>query len=116
KSGTDIVGNHVKVKVVKNKVAPPFKVAEFDIMYGHGISKESELVELGSKFGIIEKSGSWFSYNGDRMAQGKDNCRLILSENKELAQEIENKIRDFVKINNVDVFQDNADDTSSDDE
>lgn len=116
KAGTDIVGNHVKVKVVKNKVAPPFKTAEFDILYGHGISKESELVELGSKFGIIEKSGSWFSYNGDRMAQGKDNCRLILAENKALALEIENKIRDYVKTNNVEIPMDTSEDESFDNE
>lgn len=93
KSGTDILGNHVKCKVVKNKVAPPFKKAEFDILYGKGISKESELIELGSKLDIIDKSGSWFSYNGDRLGQGKDNVRQVLCENKELAQEIEEKIR-----------------------
>ncbi|PKM62359.1 MAG: recombinase RecA, partial [Firmicutes bacterium HGW-Firmicutes-21] len=93
KSGTDILGNHVKCKVVKNKIAPPFKIAEFDIMYGKGISKESEIVELGSKLGIIEKSGSWFSYNGDKLGQGKDNVRIVLSENKDLSKEIEDKIR-----------------------
>lgn len=93
KSGTDIVGNHVKCKVVKNKVAPPFKMGEFDILYGIGISKESEIVELGSKYEIIEKSGSWFSYNGEKLGQGKDNCRLVLTENKALSKEIEDKIR-----------------------
>jgi len=94
KLGSEIVGNHVKCKVVKNKVAPPFKVAEFDIMYGKGISKESELVELGVNLGIIEKSGSWFSYNGEKLAQGKDNVRNILVENKELAADVETKIRE----------------------
>jgi recombination protein RecA len=93
KAGTEVVGNHVKCKVVKNKVAPPFKTAEFDILYGKGISKESELIELGTSLGIIEKSGSWFSYNGDKLGQGKDNARQVLMENKELAVEIENKIR-----------------------
>lgn len=94
KVGGEIVGNHVKCKIVKNKVAPPFKVAEFDIMYGKGISKESELVELGVTLGIIEKSGSWFSYNGERLAQGKDNVRNLLVEDPALAEEIECKIRD----------------------
>jgi len=93
KSGTEVVGNHVKCKVVKNKVAPPFKTAEFDILYGKGISKESELIEIGTKLGIIEKSGSWFSYNGDKLGQGKDNARQVLEENKALAAEIEAKIR-----------------------
>lgn len=116
KAGTDIIGNHVKVKVVKNKVAPPFKTAEFDILYGVGISKESEIVELGVKLGILEKSGSWFSYNGDRLAQGKDNCRLILSENKALALEIENKIRELVKDNKVDVAVASDDESFSDSE
>ncbi len=93
KSGTEVVGNHVKCKVVKNKVAPPFKTAEFDIVYGKGISKESELIELGTTLGIIEKSGSWFSYNGDKLGQGKDNARQVLMENNALAAEIESNIR-----------------------
>ncbi len=93
KEGTNLIGNHVKCKIVKNKVAPPFKTAEFDIIFGKGISKESELVELGVQFDIIEKSGSWFSYNGTRLAQGKDNVRVILTEDKELASEIEQKVR-----------------------
>ena len=93
KDGSDAVGNHVKCKVVKNKVAPPFRSAEFDIIYGKGISKQSEICDLGVQFGIIEKSGSWFSYNGQRLAQGKDNVRKMFEENAELAAEIENKIR-----------------------
>jgi len=97
KEGTDIIGNHVKCKVVKNKVAPPFRTAEFDIIYGRGISKESELVELGVLFEIIEKAGSWFSYNGQRLCQGKDNLRKILSENRELFNEVESKVRDAYK-------------------
>ncbi|HAN21627.1 MAG TPA: hypothetical protein DCP51_08160, partial [Clostridiales bacterium] len=112
KAGTDIVGNHVKCKVVKNKVAPPFKAAEFDILYGLGISKESEIVELGTRFGIVEKSGSWFSYNGEKLGQGKDNCRLVLTENKALAKEIEDKIR--VKCKDV-KFDGISDDDASDD-
>ncbi len=115
KVGGEIVGNHVKCKIVKNKVAPPFKVAEFDIMYGKGISKESELVELGVTLGIIEKSGSWFSYNGERLAQGKDNVRNLLVENHELADEIESKIRDASLGSDVIGF-DPADSTSFDPE
>lgn len=93
KSGSDIVGNHVKCKVVKNKVAPPFRTAEFDILYGKGISKESELIELGVECGVIEKSGSWFSYEGSKLAQGKDNVREMLMADPSLAYEIEEKIR-----------------------
>ncbi len=94
KSGTEIVGNHTKCKVVKNKVAPPFRTAEFDILYGKGISKESEIIEIGVRDGIIEKSGSWLSYNGERLGQGKDKVRDLLTENPELAAEIEAKIRE----------------------
>lgn len=94
KSGTEIVGNHTKCKVVKNKVAPPFRTAEFDILYGKGISKESEIIEIGIRDGIIEKSGSWLSYNGERLGQGKDKVRDMLTENKALAMEIEEKIRE----------------------
>lgn len=115
KVGGEIVGNHVKCKIVKNKVAPPFKVAEFDIMYGKGISKESELVELGVTLGIIEKSGSWFSYNGERLAQGKDNVRNLLVENHTLADEIESKIRDASLGSDVIGFE-GADSTSFDPE
>ena len=93
KDGTNFIGNHVKCKIVKNKVAPPFKTAEFDIIFGTGISKESELVDLGVQFEIIEKSGSWFSYGGQRLAQGRDNVRVLLTEDKALAAEIEEKIR-----------------------
>lgn len=92
--GADVVGNHVKCKVVKNKVAPPFKTAEFDIIYGRGISKESEIIEIGVKLGIVEKSGSWFSYNGSKLGQGKDTVRELLVSNPSLAAEIEARIRE----------------------
>jgi len=93
RNGTDIVGVKTKVKVVKNKVAPPFKEAEFDIIYGEGISKEGCVIDMGVIHDIVEKSGSWFSYNGQRIGQGKDNARNFLKENREIFDEIENKIR-----------------------
>ncbi len=94
KQGEEIVGNRVKVKVVKNKVAPPFKTAEFDIMYGEGISKEGELLDYGVKFDIIDKSGSWFSLGDRKLGQGKEKVRILLKEDKALALEIENKIKE----------------------
>ena len=93
KNGSDVYGNRVKCKIVKNKVAPPFKVAEFDILYGKGISKSSELIDMGITLGIIKKSGSWFSYEGERLAQGKDNTRKIFESNQELMDELEAKVR-----------------------
>ncbi|MBQ9940258.1 MAG: recombinase RecA [Clostridia bacterium] len=92
KEKNNIVGNHIKCKVVKNKVAPPFKVAEFDIMYGKGISREGEIVEIGVNLDIIEKSGSWFSYDGTRIGQGKENVCKFLLENPDIREEIVNKI------------------------
>ena len=97
KNGSEIIGNHVKCKVVKNKVAPPFRTAEFDIIYGKGISKESEIIELGIANGIIEKSGSWLSYNGEKLGQGKDKVRALLEENKPLADELSAKILSATK-------------------
>ena len=93
----EIYGNHVKVKVVKNKVSSPFRTAEFDILFGKGISKNSELLELGEKLDIIKKSGSWFSYGEDRIGQGKDNARKFLDQNPEVAAEIEAKVRAAAK-------------------
>ena len=98
KKGEEVIGSETKVKVVKNKVAPPFRQADFDILYGEGISREGEVVDLGSQHGIIEKSGAWYSYNGDRIGQGKDNAREYLRERPALALEIENKIRERVGI------------------
>jgi len=94
KRGDEIVGNQTKVKVVKNKVSPPFKIVEFEILYGHGISREGELIDLGVKHNFIEKSGSWYSYTGDRIGQGKENAREFLIANPDLAAEIEKKLRD----------------------
>jgi len=93
KDKEDVVGNQTKVKVVKNKVSPPFKTVEFDIMYGHGISKEGEIVDMGVKLDLIEKSGSWFSYNDTRIGQGRENAKLYLKENPAVSAEIEAKIR-----------------------
>ena len=93
KDKDQIVGNQTRVKVVKNKVAPPFKIIEFDILYGEGISKEGEIVDLGVLEGIVEKSGSWYSYNGNRIGQGRENAKKFLLDNKEIAEEIESMIR-----------------------
>ncbi|WP_192823333.1 recombinase RecA [Rufibacter sp. LB8] len=98
KEGPDnITGNRTKVKVVKNKVAPPFKVVEFDIMYGEGISKVGEILDLGVELGVVQKSGSWFSYDGNRLGQGRDGVKTLLLDNEELMNEIEAKIRAIVK-------------------
>jgi recombination protein RecA len=92
KDGEEVQGNNVRVKVVKNKVAPPFRKAEFDIMYGEGISKSGEIVDLGVQFNIIKKSGSWFSYGDTKLGQGRDTVRKLIIDNPELAQELETKI------------------------
>jgi recombination protein RecA len=94
KKGDEVIGNETRVKVVKNKIAPPFKQAEFDILYNEGISREGEIIDLGVKEDIVEKSGAWYSYNGERIGQGKDNVRAYLKENPETAREIEAKIRE----------------------
>jgi recombination protein RecA len=93
KKGEEVIGNETKVKVVKNKVAPPFKTAEFDILYGQGISREGEVIDMGVEAKVLEKSGSWYAYNGEKIGQGKDNARDFLKENPDLATEIENKVR-----------------------
>jgi recombination protein RecA len=93
KTGDEVIGNETKVKVVKNKIAPPFKEAHFDILYGEGTSREGEIIDLGVDNKIVEKSGSWYSYGGERIGQGKDNARLFLKERPALAREIENKVR-----------------------
>jgi recombination protein RecA len=95
KKGEEVIGSETKVKVVKNKVAPPFKTAEFDILYGEGISREGEIIDLGVTAKIVDKSGAWYAYNGEKIGQGKDNSREFLRENPDLAHEIENKIRAF---------------------
>ena len=97
KDGEEAVGNRVKVKVVKNKVAPPFRSAEFDIIFGEGISKTGEIVDMGVELGIVQKSGSWYSYNADKLGQGRDAVKQLLIDNPELANEIETKIREKLK-------------------
>ncbi len=93
KKGDEVVGNQTRVKIVKNKLAPPFKQAEFEIIYGEGISREAELIELGVKYNFVEKSGAWYSYNGDRIGQGKENVRRFLQENPDIANALEKQIR-----------------------
>ncbi len=97
KDGEEAIGNHVKVKVVKNKVAPPFRLAEFDIIYGEGISKVGEIVDMGVELGIVQKSGSWFSYNTDKLGQGRESVKQLMLDNPEMANEIEAKIREKIK-------------------
>lgn len=98
KDGTDAVGNRTRVKVVKNKVSPPFKQAEFDILYGHGISREGGLIDMGVEHGFIRKSGAWYTYEGDQLGQGKENARNFLKDNPDLANEIEKKIKEKLGI------------------
>src|SRR5881296_3755422 len=98
KKGEEVIGNETKVKVVKNKVSPPFKTAEFDILYGQGISREGEIIDMGVEQKVLEKSGSWYAYNGEKIGQGKDNAREFLKENPALAFEIENKVREAAGI------------------
>ena len=96
KRGDEVVGNETRVKVVKNKVAPPFKKVEFDILYGEGISREGELIDLGVEHGLVDKSGAWYSYNGERIGQGRDNVRVFLKQNTDMAAEIDRALRDIL--------------------
>ncbi|MBO4282506.1 MAG: DNA recombination/repair protein RecA, partial [Bacteroidales bacterium] len=96
KEGENIIGNHVKVKVIKNKVAPPFRTAEFDIIYGEGISKAGEVIDMGVEYNVIKKSGSWFSYNDSKLAQGREAAKQIVADNPELMKELEDKIREAI--------------------
>lgn len=98
KKGEEAIGNETKVKIVKNKVAPPFKTAEFDILFGEGISREGEIIDMGVNAKIVEKSGAWYAYNGEKIGQGRDNAREFLRENPELSLEIENKVRESLGI------------------
>jgi len=98
KKGEEVIGSETKVKVVKNKVAPPFKTAEFDILYGEGISREGEIIDMGVVAKVVEKSGSWYAYSGEKIGQGKDNAREFLRENPDVAREIENKVRDSLGV------------------
>ncbi len=95
KQGGEVTGNHTRVKVVKNKIAPPFKTAEFDIMFGKGISREGDILDLAADTGIVNKSGAWYAYNGDKIGQGRENARNFLAENPEICAEIEQKVRDY---------------------
>jgi recombination protein RecA len=101
KDGETVIGNRTKVKVVKNKVAPPFKTAEFDIMYGEGVSKTGEILDLAVEFEIIKKAGSWFSYGDTKLGQGRDAVKVLIKDNPELAEELEQKIKELIKENNA---------------
>ncbi|RFC62370.1 recombinase RecA [Fulvimarina endophytica] len=115
KDRDEVTGNQTKVKVVKNKLAPPFKQVEFDIMYGEGVSKMGELIDLGVKSGIVEKSGAWFSYNSQRLGQGRENAKQFLRDNPAAAQEIEQSIRQNAGILAEKLLDDGAEDTASED-
>lgn len=115
KKGDEVIGNRTKVKVVKNKVAPPFRQAEFDIMYGEGISKVGEIVDLGAKFDVIEKAGAWYSYNDTKLGQGRENVKAFLLENSELSDEIEMKIRTHILSNTEDIESEKDEETSGED-
>jgi recombination protein RecA len=95
KQGGEIIGNHTRVKVVKNKVAPPFREAEFDIMFGQGISREGDLLDLGVKVDAVKKSGAWYSYQGEKIGQGRENAKLYLREHPQVMQDVENRVREF---------------------
>ena len=101
KKGDEVVGNETRVKVVKNKIAPPFKSVEFDILYGEGVSRQGEIIDLGVKHGMVDKSGAWYSYNGDRIGQGRDNVRQFLKENADIAKDIEGKLRAELLVSNA---------------
>ena len=98
KMGDGVVGNKTTIKVVKNKVAPPFKTATVDIMYGEGVSHEGEVIDLGVEAGVVEKTGAWYSYQGEKLGQGKENVKLLLKDNPELCHEIEKKVREYYDI------------------
>ena len=114
KDRDEVIGNQTRVKVVKNKLAPPFKTVEFDIMYGEGISKTGEILDLATKEGLVEKAGAWYSYNGDRIGQGRENAKIFLKENSKISEEIEHAIRS--KKANPDNESENVDLDSSDKE
>ncbi len=99
KSGTEAIGNRVRAKIVKNKVAPPFKTAEFDIMYGKGISKEGSIIDVGAELGILERSGSWYSYKNERIGQGRENAKMYLAQNTKVMDEIEEKVKNMLNLN-----------------
>ena len=101
KDGDNVIGNRTKIKVVKNKVAPPFKTAEFDIMYGEGVSKTGEILDLAVEFEIIKKAGSWFSYGDTILGQGRDAVKVLIKDNPELADELELKIKNYIKEKNA---------------
>ncbi len=116
KQGTEVVGNRTRVKVVKNKVAPPFKQAEFDIMYGVGISREGSALDMAIELDIVNKSGAWFSYNGERLGQGRENVKAMLKDHPDLVKELENKIREAYKVNHTKISSADESEEVEDDE
>jgi recombination protein RecA len=113
KRGDEVIGNETRVKVVKNKVAPPFKQCEFEILYGEGTSREGELIDLGVKHGMIEKAGAWYSYNEERIGQGKDNVRAFLKQHPEMAEDIDRRLRDVLLPKETDADEIGSDEIDS---
>ncbi|MCF3942368.1 recombinase RecA [Oceanobacillus sp. APA_J-5(13-2)] len=116
KQGNEMIGNRTRVKVVKNKVAPPFKQAEVDIMYGEGISKEGEIIDVGADLDIVQKSGAWYSYKGERLGQGRENAKQFMKENPAIFEEVNNEIRSHYELEEVEGSEEDAENTSSSDE
>ena len=112
--GADVVGNRTKVKIVKNKIAPPFKTAEFDIVYGEGVSRLGTLIDMGVELDIVDKSGAWYSYEGNRLGQGKEKAKAVLEENPAMVEEIERKVREKL-VNDADALEKAAPTEASDD-
>lgn len=108
KQGGEVIGNRTRVKIVKNKVAPPFKEAEFDIMFGKGISKEGDILDLAANIGVINKSGAWYAYNGEKIGQGRENAKTYLRENPLICEEVEAKVRDHFKVDADGMEEENA--------
>ena len=112
--GADVVGNRTKVKIVKNKIAPPFKTAEFDIVYGEGVSRLGTLIDMGVELDIVDKSGAWYSYEGNRLGQGKEKAKAVLEENPAMVEEIERKVREKL-VNDADALEKAAPTETGDD-
>lgn len=112
KAGGEVIGNRTRVKVVKNKIAPPFKEAEFDIMFGKGISSEGDVLDLAANIDVVQKSGAWFAYNGEKIGQGRENAKQFLIEHRDIYEEIDRKVRDYYFSKEADIVQEQSTDAA----